>query len=874
MNKQSVHVVPHMHWDREWYFSTEESRILLINNMEEILTRLETDSSYPYFVLDGQTVILEDYLSVKPEDKQRIKSLVKAGKLIIGPWYTQTDEMIVSGESIVRNLLYGHKDAKEFGDIMKIGYLPDSFGQSEQMPHLLQGFNISKAMFWRGMSEYNGTFSSEFMWKSLSGEQVKTVLLPDGYAIGKYLPLEKKALKKKMDKNFSILDERATTSHVLIPNGHDQMPIQQNIHEVIAELEEMYTDRSFFLSRFEDLFEEITKEEKNVEIVQGEFLHGKYMRVHKSIYSTRMDIKTLHTQLENKIINELEPLMTLAYKLGFEYHHKLLEIIWKEIMKNHAHDSIGCCCSDKVHREIKERFILTEERVDQLINFYMRKIVDAMPNDPHQDKLTVFHLFPEKRKTSFHSTLISKEKTFKLVDEHGKEPFFEILEKKEIDPGLIDRQIVHYGNYDPYIEYKIVIEDELPSMGYKTYEVVTGVDKIDSLQEEPVREKVLENDFYLLSFHSSGQVSIYDKSLNYWFNDVLTLENGGDEGDEYDYSPPEKDWVLTSADKEATIQLIKRKLEQKAKVNVTMTIPTSLEERERKKATKELQVEWNIHLPNNEKRIDINCTIHNQSDDHRIRVLMPTNIKAVTSLAEQPFGTIERPIHDPALDIWEKEKWSERPDAINPMLGFVSVYDENIGLSILTNSSREYEVIDNKGTLALTLLRSVGVLGKAELTRRPGRPSGIALPTPDSQMHGQLSMSFSIMTHAGDPLLHQVPRETKNYNTRVLVYNKIQHDAMRMNPSTFNTPASYSFFSQEDTDTVLSTVKKEEEGDGIIIRSFNPSRYKKSITSLIDGNWKSYYETYLDERKAKLTHEQNFLRKEIEACSSQTWCVK
>ena len=109
-----VHIVPHMHWDREWYFSAEESKLLLLNNMEEILEMLENNEDYPYYVLDGQTAVLEDYLALKPKNLSRIVNLVKKGKLIIGPWYTQTDEMVVGGESIVRNLLYGHKDTSDF----------------------------------------------------------------------------------------------------------------------------------------------------------------------------------------------------------------------------------------------------------------------------------------------------------------------------------------------------------------------------------------------------------------------------------------------------------------------------------------------------------------------------------------------------------------------------------------------------------------------------------------------------------------------------------------------------------------------------------------------------------------------------------------
>ena len=204
-----VHVVPHMHWDREWYFTCEESKILLVNNMQEILDRLETDENYPCYVMDGQTAILEDYLNLKPENKDLIKKFVQSGKLIIGPWYTQTDEMVVGGESIVRNLLYGSKDCKEFGPRMNIGYLPDSFGQSASMPMILNGFDIHHSIFWRGTSERMGSSKTEFYWQSDDGSRVLNQLLPLGYAIGKYLPLEFDALKTRMDKYMPVLKKGA-----------------------------------------------------------------------------------------------------------------------------------------------------------------------------------------------------------------------------------------------------------------------------------------------------------------------------------------------------------------------------------------------------------------------------------------------------------------------------------------------------------------------------------------------------------------------------------------------------------------------------------------------------------------------------------------
>src|SRR5699024_1387663 len=157
------------------------------------------------------------------------------------------------------------------------------------------------------------------------------------------------------------------------------------------------------------------------------------------------------------------------YRLGFEYHHGLIELIWKEIMKNHAHDSIGSCCSDKVHREIMSRFYLAEEKTDQLIEFYKRKITDATDVNYKEDRLTAFNLLPYERNEVVTTEVITKLSSFELKDFQDNTIPFELIDKTELDPGLIDRQIVHYGNYDPFYKYTVQLKDHIPAMGYKTY---------------------------------------------------------------------------------------------------------------------------------------------------------------------------------------------------------------------------------------------------------------------------------------------------------------------------------------------------------------------------------------------------------------------
>ncbi|MFE1245194.1 mannosylglycerate hydrolase [Fictibacillus sp. NPDC058756] len=818
---KNVHIVPHMHWDREWYFSTEESRILLVNNMEEIMDMLESNPDYPYYVLDGQTSILEDYFAVKPENKQRVKKLVQEGRLIIGPWYTQTDEMIVGAESIVRNLLYGIKDCEEYGDFMRIGYLPDSFGQSAQMPMIYNGFDINYSIFWRGTSERHGTDKTEFYWQTEDGSKVLVQLFPLGYAIGKYLPEEEEALQKRMDKYFTVLDRGATTENIILPNGHDQMPIQKNIFEVIEKLRKLYPDREFFLSKYENVFAEIEKQQ-DLPTLKGEFLDGKYMRVHRSIYSTRMDIKAANTRIENKITNLLEPLASLAYSLGFEYHHGLIELIWKEIMKNHAHDSIGCCCSDKVHREIINRFFLAEEKVDQLIKFYKRKIVDSLDTQKQEDRLTVFNLLPYERNEVTTTNVITKLKSFKLVDKDGNELDFEILESEIMDPGLIDRQIVHYGNYDPFYNYTIQFKETLPAMGYKTFFVSESEQKTPSSVSKA--DKV-DTDFYEITVNSNGTLNIYDKKLKQLFENVLLLENEGDDGDEYDFSPlPNKD-VIYSDQVNAAVKMNQNRYETTIEIDYRLDVPSNLEKRKLKEIDNSVEIHMNITVPNHKPIINCKMKINNHAKDHRLRALIPTNIASAFSLSDNQFGLIKRPVIDPAIHVWEQEDWDERPDPIYPMLTYAGLSNNDYGVSVLTNSTREYEITgENFDTLAITLFRSVGFLGKEEMLRRPGRPSGIKLPTPDSQMIGKQTIDFAISTHTHEANLARIAKE---YLTPVETYNKIPHDAMKLNNSGIKTPLSFSLFKEVEPNVVLSTLKKAEKENNLILRFYNPTNEEK-----------------------------------------------
>ena len=233
---QQIYVVPHTHWDREWYFSVEQSQVLLLEALPVILAALE-EGSLPYFVLDGQSVMLADYLDLMPQETQRIKALVSAGKLLVGPWYTQTDQCVVGAESMVRNLLYGTRDCAPLGGHMNVGYVPDSFGQTEQLPQFFNQFGIKYAVFWRGLWDGMSP-KTEFNWQAKDGSEVITAVIQKGYSGMKGMPSDEEFSQTGLKNIKLLLSGVASFNHgknTLIMAGNDQQPWDARLPNLLNE---------------------------------------------------------------------------------------------------------------------------------------------------------------------------------------------------------------------------------------------------------------------------------------------------------------------------------------------------------------------------------------------------------------------------------------------------------------------------------------------------------------------------------------------------------------------------------------------------------------------------------------------------------------
>lgn len=469
-------------------------------------------------------------------------------------------------------------------------------------------------------------------------------LLPINYSVGITIPKDREKIRERFDKAFEILENYSSSGCLLVPNGHDQMPVQQDIFEVIEILKEEYPQYNFKLGSYEDMFEQIDK--NSLKNITGEFYDGKYMRVHRSISSSRADIKTLNTRIENKITNILEPLASVAYSLGFEYQSGTIEQIWRRMLKNHAHDSIGCCCTDNVNKQVEMRFVGVEDSVDNLLDFYMRKLIDT--NDGAEDKLIVFNGLPYSRRACCKVEVSSYFENFDIVDGQGKAQDFEILSSEK--SVTRDESENCQKNYS---KYQIAFSDEIPAMGYKIYKIIESEKQKNYIESS--NDNAIENVYYKIEINQNGSLNIEEKNTGNAYRNVLIFEDSADGGDSYDYSPIENDIILTSDNIKANIKTNKCSYFEEANISFRFDVPKDMQSRQDRNIDGHIDAKICLCLDKESPVIDIKIDIDNQAKDHRIRALVPQNLSASKSVADIQFGKLERDSYDSAMDVWQDE---------------------------------------------------------------------------------------------------------------------------------------------------------------------------------------------------------------------------
>ena len=821
--QRNICILMHTHWDREWYFTKEETKVLLSNHMKEVIEFLEENPDVIY-ILDGQSIMLDDFILFSPNWTDRVKNLVTKKQLRIGPWYTQTDLLLVHGESIIRNLFYGIKTAKKYGNPMKIGYVPDTFGHSSQMPQIYRQFGIESTFFWRGFSELKSE-KSDFIWEGVDGSRVYGVNLSTGYQGAKYLENDEKELKTRMEKLMKVLDKHSIGNMRLIMNGHDQMPIQKNIHEIIEKIRIIYPESNVAIGDFESYIDNI--KENKMDIVLGELTHSKHSRIHKTINSTRMDIKLLNNELEQKFYNILEPLAILGTYMDIEYPHEVFEYCYKEMFGIHAHDSIGGCNSDKVNKDIKQRLLSVKEIADIQIELYMRLISLAAENE----KITVYNFLPYRRENEWvEIELITRSKEFQIIDDKGNELEPILMSQEIVDAGLIDRQVAARLIDTKVYRSKIFIKIEsIEGLSVKYYSYIEIDSKKEYNRKYELKEKnkdeenSVENEFYKIIINNKKLI-LYDKENKNIIEDFIFIENSGDDGDSYDYSPPHEDMILSDAENIRNINIVKSSDKEIITFEMEYYFPLNLEDRKDKKRNQKVVFNISIFLNSGDKIIRFNIRHKNKLYDSRYRIGFRTNLNNKEVESDSHLCTVTKPVcFKEELSVWEKEKWAEKPVSIETFQSYVSMRENNKKISVISDGLKEYEVIGD--IIYITLFRSFSHLGKRNLINRPGRPSGIEIETPDNQLINQefeFKLGF-IITDKNE----NISENSKKFLTPLRGYQLKEFNRFNIN-NPKNKGKIKKTLNINLQGCVISALKKNYENE-IFIRLFNPENYIKNL---------------------------------------------
>ncbi|NVM04500.1 MAG: hypothetical protein HWN67_19410 [Candidatus Helarchaeota archaeon] len=874
MKSDNIIIVPTTHWDREWYIPFNEFRAYLVLMLDKLIDILNKDSNFNNFTLDGQTIPLEDYLEVRPENEDLIKKFVKEKRLSIGPMYILPDEFLISGESFIKNLLLGHKISRKFGRVMKAGYIPDPFGHIAQLPQILSGFEIPSALFARGFgNEFKeNNLDIEFIWNAPgNAASVTAVHLISGYFSAAALSSRIKDGKYKkaigqIRRAIKKFEKYTSTDMALLNNGSDHLFAQPHIPKIVKQWNEEYPVEFLEINDFEYYVNKVLEKNPKLKNFQGELRGGKYMPLLSGVFSVRMWIKQQNTEIEYLYEKYSEPISAITWALDkynrFNYPRDYIWTGLKWLLKNHPHDSICGCSIDEVHEEMKTRFQWSRQIGNEILKnsfIYLSDLMKLDTSDKNKYAIIIYNPLPWKRKeiASF-DVIVRAPKAGKNSNE-----LINNINLMDSDGNEIEYQQVRIKEQPRYREEqnstnRVSFIADVPALGYKVYYVTPTESLIEFSKDSKdfkLTENSIENEFYKIQIKLNGQIEVYDKTDGILYHNICQFEDVGDWGDEYDYSGPRrerKDTLISTKDvMHVKIEpYINGPSEKAIKIDLTLYLPASLssDRLRREKNLVRNDASLYIFLNKGINRIDFKIEIENNSKDHRLRVLFPSKIISEKIFADGHFYIVPRDVNLP-----DDKYWAQKALPTNHQKDFVCVYDKNKCFAVLNKGLPEYEAIkENDGSLtfAITLLRCIEWLSRGDLATR-GTIAGPDLNTPGAQCLGKHTFEFSLsIQHKkgnyldsgihvlgkefNNPLISIIPISVK---TTMRAMNKLalSHVAvlalfrtpLRKEVKEFLPPV-LSFLEIDNNKILLSALKKSETGDSLIARFYNLSSQKES----------------------------------------------
>lgn len=738
-----AHFVNHTHWDREWYFTAEDAQVLSDQLFADVLKELEAHPE-ANFTLDGQTSIVDEYVTMHPEDVARIKALVARKQLFIGPWYTQTDAMVPDAESIIRNLVIGINDTKQkYGQPMMIGYLPDTFGFNAQLPMLLNQVGIKDFIFWRGTNFKRQMDSVYFNWRSLGKSRVYAANFPLGYYTGQVSLDSKHNLKEfvaqRLDPGIDFEAEHGDNATVLIPSGIDQMNIIHNVSETLATINKN-SHNQVKISSYPQ-FMKTLRQRDDLPDYQGELRYPTYSRVHRTIGSVRSRIKRQNFALEQQILRRVEPLMVIAQQCGIDVSNGVVLKLWKKLLECQPHDTLGGSVSDNVAIDIDHRFKEGFEIADGIENYVKKRIAQRLKLTANQ--VIVFNTdarsFDGYKQIQFLAT--SKELQF---DEryHAMIVAAEYVEKRH---NIMQQTAKGFEFKDEPGYYRLTVQVRVhfDGLGYQVLDFKDSQSNLPELQA--VDQTTIQNDAWQLTY-ADGKFNAVINGVTY--RDVINIVDSGNDGDTYDYSPLRGDQEVVLPLTGQVTSYVADGMQQ-LKLTGDWALPKTLTDRTANQPELgSVPYQLTLTLTARDTVLAGRLDVDNQVLDHRLRLKLNTGIHSKHALA-QIQGGFHQTENLPIDQEWQQE-FVEKPVNLYNFDKVVGMNDGKRGLFVIAKGMKEYELGDQ--ALYVTLMATTGQLGKPNLLWRPGRASGDTTsighqmtPTPRAEELGANHFEFGVV---------------------------------------------------------------------------------------------------------------------------------
>lgn len=843
-----LYFVPHTHWDREWYLPYQQFRLRFVKLMDKVLRLLGDSKRISSFLLDGQALIVKDYLEIRPEKREQIVEQVTAKRLFVGPWYSQPNVFMAGGEALIRNLLLGLRESGLLGGAMKISYLPDAFGLNSQLPQILAGFGIEDVVIWRGLP--SGT-KTAFRWEGADGTTSYGWYMYGGYGNARALVQSlddheetvdstrqiRPGLLRQIDGVLERYRPRLVVPEVLMMNGIDHQFPQEDLETILEVLRSARSDleptQSSLPAYCEEVKSILAKDGISLDTIKGELRHHDEGLILPGSQSTRTAVKIANDRIETLLEKWVEPFATISFLAGYDYPRAEIWKAWEYVLQNHTHDSIACASTDHTFHQVMTRFEWAEEMAQELLCESLQKLCNAapLPSDSNSLRLLVFNPLSWSRSEPITAELDIPQSLGidhpAVFDDDAEIPV-EVHRRTQtvtmrFNPGRGHPDWIPVDRY--VVSFRV---SEIPPVGFKALRLVGKPTRTWYTKQFASPANTMENEYLRVHIRSNGTLEIVDKRTGNEFPPMHFFEDTGEAGDGFRHVEPECDSSFTTLSSNAVISLVTdNTIKTEFHIAMDFSIPDALDS-DRKRRSDSLVtcgITSRVTLWSAVPRVDVETEVRNRGRDHRLRVVFPSGIETTHSYAEQPFDVVNRPIALPDFNEYEYYdggyRAGEKPSPTHPQLAFAGVSDGTHGLLIANRGLYEYEVKDNvTRDIALTLLRCTDVIHFGSFALCDD------LRLPEMQCIGTHSFSYSIIPHQGT--WEQAYRHAYEYKIPLRpVLEKTPEDALDSNGSVSSraqpsiADSKFSLVSVDHDRIIVTAVKMHETRHSLIVRLLN-----------------------------------------------------